>query len=1035
MSARGVGSGRLRAEGRGVVKTSKGKSKKEEAAALELPAGVRLRRELRVPGGGGAAYSLCFSPDGLYLASGWGGGRIHLWEWASGERRGELTGHEQTVYSVAYAPDGDTLASGGVDGTVRLWNTSSGELTKRLVGHSQSVWDVAFSPDGRTLASGSLDKTVRLWDVETGADNREIGHHESTVFGVVFSSDGRMLASVSDRTAVSVWDLESGECTARFDSSSVSEHLYSLSWSSDDRTLVTGSTDKTVCIWDSRAVEPPRVLEGHIEGVSTVRLSLDGQFLASSATDKTVKLWAPGSGVELGTIPASSTDMRSNTLAFHPHEPILATFGRDSSTIAIYDLDVDVLLGKVATSRSREYTNAKVVLLGESGVGKTGLGRVLVGKEFEATESTHGRHVWRLSTDEVDVDDQRTQTREVLLWDMAGQPGYRVFHRQHLDEVAVGLVLFDSRSETDPFAGVGYWARALDEARREFPLHKVLVAARTDRGGPAVSGERIDEEMERWGFAGFLETSARRGVGIDDLRRLIREAIAWNRLPVVTAPVLFARLKVFLVDEKAAGRVLARREGLAARFLESLGEEGGDEDIAEEVPGEVSEEVMETCLGRIEAAGLIRRMSFGGLVLLQPELLDAYGAWLAQAARTEPDGLGSIAEKQAKDGEFPMDDDRPLAGREDEELLLLATVQDVLSRGIALRQPTEAGDMLVFPSELRTDMPEYPGGYVQAVRFRFEGPVRAVYATLAVCLTHARAFERERFYRNAALFRAAGDHTCGFAMDYPDRSNDALGRLTVFFDPGTPRGTKLTFLRYVNQQLEQHAFEGSLERERIYQCACGNEIQPEAVAYRIAQGEKTAVCPFCVKHTPIDDLAEQSARMDRKVARQLAQSADERERQARVTVLDQRELGAEFHVFLSHNSKDRAAVQELAEALRDQGILPWVDTEQMLAGERFAPALEEVLDTVEAVAVVVGPNGIGRWHEMEYGVALQAAVEDREIGRSLRLIPVLLPGAPGRLPAFLRGFGRVDLRKGVEDLDSLIDLVHAILGKRGTPGP
>src|SRR5947208_1516764 len=52
----------------------------------------------------------------------------------------------------------------------------------------------------------------------------------------------------------------------------------------------------------------------------------------------------------------------------------------------------------------------------------------------------------------------------------------------------------------------------------------------------------------------------------------------------------------------------------------------------------------QTCIGRVEAAGLIRRLPSGNLVLLQPETLDAYASALVNAARDEPDGEGSIAE-------------------------------------------------------------------------------------------------------------------------------------------------------------------------------------------------------------------------------------------------------------------------------------------------------------------------------------------------------------------------------------------------------
>jgi small GTP-binding protein len=222
-------------------------------------------------------------------------------------------------------------------------------------------------------------------------------------------------------------------------------------------------------------------------------------------------------------MPFSHT-MGGQAVAFHPTLPTLAaTF---PGGIALYDIDVDALLAG-PNDVTVHYANAKVVMVGESGVGKSALGLVLTGNEFRPTESTHGRHIWTLSSETARVDSGVTAHRETLLWDLAGQPGYRVFHRQHLDEVSVALVLYDARSETDPFAGVSYWARALDDATRGFPITKFLVASRIDRGGTAASERQLGEIAARHGFARCFETSARRGDGVERLaeRREMRRLV------------------------------------------------------------------------------------------------------------------------------------------------------------------------------------------------------------------------------------------------------------------------------------------------------------------------------------------------------------------------------------------------------------------------------------------------------------------------------------------------------------------------------
>jgi hypothetical protein len=46
-----------------------------------------------------------------------------------------------------------------------------------------------------------------------------------------------------------------------------------------------------------------------------------------------------------------------------------------------------------------------------------------------------------------------------------------------------------------------------------------------------------------------------------------------------------------------------------------------------------------------------------------------------------------------------------------------------------------------------------------------------------------------------------------------------------------------------------------------------------------------------------------------------------------------------FDVFLSHSSADAAAVARLAGVLRDRGLEPWLDVEQLVPGVRFQSVL------------------------------------------------------------------------------------------------
>jgi len=41
-------------------------------------------------------------------------------------------------------------------------------------------------------------------------------------------------------------------------------------------------------------------------------------------------------------------------------------------------------------------------------------------------------------------------------------------------------------------------------------------------------------------------------------------------------------------------------------------------------------------------------------------------------------------------------------------------------------------------------------------------------------------------------------------------------------------------------------------------------------------------------------------------------------------------MAPDFHVFLSHNSKDKSVVREIATALRAQGLRPWLDEDELV---------------------------------------------------------------------------------------------------------
>lgn len=821
-----------------------------------MPPGVKLVRTLR--GHSGYISRIAWSPDGRLLATPSEDKTIRLWNAETGECLHTLESQNEGLYSAAFDVTSRTLASGGRSNTIYLWDVINGQLQRTLAvdekgiktGITERIYDLAFDPKGRMLASGSLRDEVDLWAVDMGNLLRKFKHSNSTIC-IAFDASGHRLASGSHENIVQ-WGVDSGRLLRRFEGHK--DWVTGIAIDPENRTLASSSFDRVIKLWDWDSGRLHRSLEGHTGKVRCVAFHSDGRIIASMADDGEIRLWSKAAGECLAIIPGLVTDRESRLpgLAFHPSLPYLATVGSDPGVtedecdriINIWELDLEILLEQTPVIQTSHYINAKVVLLGDTGVGKSGLSLVLNGKPFVATDSTPGRRVWTFQSKKVKLKNNLKQTRETLLWDLAGQPGYRVIHQLHLNEVAVALVVFDSRSEIDPLAGVRHWERALRLAQQRqgssmVPMKKFLVSARADRGTVSVSRERLEALLKEFGFDGYFETSAKEGWKIKELRQAIVEAIPWDSLPEVSSSVLFAGIKAFLLKVKKTGRLITPAGQLYDEFARSHPDAVASESNLRDQ--------FDTCIGRLENRDLIRRLTFGGYVLLQPELLDAYASAMVNAAKKEPDGLGSVAEDAALAGQFYVPDEQKIKERGQEQLLLHATVEELVRHDLALRESAEDGRYLVFPSEFIRDYEAAPEPKGKALAITFDGPVQSLYSTLAVRLGHSGLFTtgRAEMWRNAAVFTAKAGGKCGL---YLHEFAEARGRLVIFYDQhdGQPPSdeTRFHFEEFVLAHTQRRALDGTVELVRFFVCAsCTNPVPDNYVKLLRERNLMTFDCP------------------------------------------------------------------------------------------------------------------------------------------------------------------------------------------------
>ena len=939
-------------------------------------------------------------------------GGLSLWRDDAQDAPVHLDGHSYGIDGLAWHPTRRILATVSQD-YIRRWDVDTGQHV--IVGILDVVaLSLAWAPDGSRLAVTDFSGSVGVWDpFERRMLAYERPHHER-LHSVVWAADGNTLFLAADAI---VFALMAADLSGRRNIMSGGGGSCDIALAADGMFIAVGYANGTIRVAETRSEREVAILEGHSDRITCLSFSASSGLLASTSEGE-VRLWRC-TDWECVAILSGGGFSHVGSLDFHPRDARLATKARNLGGIDRWKLDIGLLAARPVALAARRYVNAKVVLLGDTGVGKSGLGLVLSGRSYAPTDSTHGRNVWVFEP----TDDDRSaafDTREVLLWDLAGQPGYRLVHQLHLNEVAVALIVFDARSETDPFSGVKHWMRALAQARRleadaAVPARTFLIAARADRGGVPASKERVRAFVDEFGLDGYFETSAKEGWQISELREAMLAAIDWHLLPTVSSNAMLEEIRAFLLDAKREQRVLATVEDLYRDYSRARTIDAGGRDPRAE---------FEACLGRVEGRGLVRRLHFGGFILLQPELLDSYASALVQAAKEEPDGLGAIAEADALSATFRLAATERIQSREQEKLLLIATVEELLRHEVALKETTDRGVDLVFPSQFTRERPGAPHFAGRELTFRFEGSLHNIYATLAVRLARSLLFIRTDMWRNAATYSAAAG---GLGGIYLREIDEGVGELEVFFEEPTGAAVRRQFETYVSEHLHQRAAPGTVSKRRVLACpGCRYSLPDDLVEHKLARGARKMRCPDCEQHTITLVRAEDQATRPHAAVTEMHISANaRRDSDIAATRLKGKVETNDFDVFLCHNSRDKEEVKAIGARLRTRGIYPWLDEWEIPPGARWQTELEKQLSSIRSAAVFIGDRTPGPWQDTETQMLLQ-----RFAGSRRPLIPVILGSRAGepRLPGFLRVYQLVDMRR--PEPDPFEQLVWGITGRK-----
>ncbi|KAI9499124.1 WD40-repeat-containing domain protein [Zychaea mexicana] len=247
---------------------------------------------------------------------------------------------------------------------------STGKQVHRLEGDTEIVTTMAVKPDSKHLVSASRSLQMRIWDLQTGQCIRTTKAHEAPVIVMDIDHSSTLVATGGADGVVKVWDIDRGFCTHVFNGhrgvvSAVKFHYMNGQWY-----LASGADDCEIRIWNLQTKKCIGVLQSHVSVIRGLDFSADGRTLISGSRDKVVNVWDWQSKQLKTTYPiyetletvgfiATSTDLSAYDERWQNEE--LFYTGGDGGLVRIWDLKTGQLVQAQEKEENSKHTITDVI--------------------------------------------------------------------------------------------------------------------------------------------------------------------------------------------------------------------------------------------------------------------------------------------------------------------------------------------------------------------------------------------------------------------------------------------------------------------------------------------------------------------------------------------------------------------------------------------------------------------------------------------------------------------------------------------------
>lgn len=315
-------------------------------------------------------------------------GQLLVWEWQSESYILKQQGHFDAMNALAYSPEGQRVITAADDGKIKVWDVNSGFCVVTFTEHLGAITACEFAKRGNVLFTASLDGSVRAWDLIRYRNFRTFTAPSRIQFtSLAVDPSGEVVCAGSlDSFDIHIWSVQTGQLLDRL--AGHEGPVMSLSFAPDGGTLVSGSWDRTVRLWNifarTQTSEPLQLMAD----ILCVAVRPDSKQIAVTTLDGQLTFWSVSEATQQSGVDSrrdvsggrKMTDRRTaanvaGTKSFdtvkYSADGTCVLAGGKSKYICLYDVQSGVLIKKFTVSvnlsldGTQEFLNSK--LLTEAG--------------------------------------------------------------------------------------------------------------------------------------------------------------------------------------------------------------------------------------------------------------------------------------------------------------------------------------------------------------------------------------------------------------------------------------------------------------------------------------------------------------------------------------------------------------------------------------------------------------------------------------------------------------------------------------------